>query len=202
MKLSEVERTPAPARIVVLQPSAFADTWPKKPTVEVAIGLRLLSQAEIDVARRNAEREAVGFYEELHGRPRPADPETVGDVYNDAFCMNAVARATCDPNDMALPYWPYADDQVRQALTPEGARQIWDEIVILHKGSSGGRQVATDEEVRHLGSLLASGGVRLDVEGRKLVAYLLEKLEGESEGAAVEDDDDDEAEVTYTAKAG
>lgn len=194
---SKVERNLSPARVVVLAPSAFADEWPQKPATEVAIGLRLISQRDIDLARRNAEREAVGFRGEIEGHEIRHDPETVVDVFNDSFMALAVARGTCDPNDISRPYWPYAEEQVSQALTPEGVRRLWDELVILHKGSGIARRAASDDDVSRLCGILAEQEpIVLDDESRKLIAYLLEKFGDEGDL-----DDEEEPEVVYTAKA-
>jgi hypothetical protein len=181
MKLSEVEQRQQedgprkPHRIVVLTPDAFSDEWEGKPAVDVAIGLRLISQQAADTGRKEAEREAVGFYAEMRGTPLPSDPEEAINVYNDALMVTAVARGTCDPNDVDTPYWRCPDDMVRLALTPEGVRRIYDEIVILHAVHSPGRQAAEDDDVEQLGRILASGPL-LEDEDRKLIAYLLDRL--------------------------
>lgn len=177
---SKVERSPAPPRVVVLPPSAFASDWPGNKGVEMAIGLRLLSQGDVDTARREAEREALGFYEQLaEGARTKPEPDSLIDTFNEALLANAVARATCDPNDVSRPYFPLAEDMVRRALTPEGMRRLWDELVLLHKGSGAAMPVATDDEVQLLGRALSSGAAAaaLDDEGRKLCAYLLAKID-------------------------
>lgn len=187
---SKLERDKTPPRVVILQPTAFADDWPLKRGTEVCVGLRFVSQDDLDRGRREAEREALGFYAELRGAPLPPDKDTAIEVWRDAMMMNAVARGTCDPNDVTRPYFEAADDTVRRALTPEGARRLWDELVILHKGSGPSRPVATDDDVARLVQLLSSG-VELDDEGRKLCAYLLERFGEEEEVGA----------ATYVAKS-
>jgi hypothetical protein len=58
--------------------------------------------------------------------------ETWEDAYNDAFMRHAVARGTCDVNDIRRPYFQFAEDTVRDALTEEGVRHIFDELRVLH----------------------------------------------------------------------
>lgn len=190
---SKLERDKSPPRMVVLQPSAFADDWPLKRGTEVAVGLRFVSQDDLDRGRREAEREAVGFYAEVRGFAVPPDKDTAVAVWNDALMMNAIARGTCNPNDVTRPYFEAADDTVRRALTPEGARRLWDELVILHKGSGPSRPVATDDQIVQLAEILTSG-IQLDDEGRKLCAYLLERF-------GTEDDESRTAATTYISKS-
>lgn len=187
---AKAQRSVLPLRVVVLPPSAFADDWPQKPSDEVAIGLRFLSQADVDAGRREAMREASGFYAELRDTPIPADPDASVDVHNDTLVMYAVARGTCDPNDVTKPYFVAAEDTVKIALTPEGARRIYDELVILTKGYSPGLPAASDADVRSLGNRLRRGAIPLDDESRKLIGYLLSKHGGLDEAEGDDEDDD------------
>lgn len=195
------QRSVMPLRVVVLPPSAFNDDWADKPADEVAIGLRFIGQADVDAGRREAMREATGYYAELRGAPLPVDPEAAVDVHNDALVMHAAARGTCDPNDVTKPYFVAAEDTVKIALTPEGARRIYDELVILTKGHSPGLPAASDAEVRSLGNRLRRGGLSLDDESRKLIGYLLSKHGGLDEDEEPEDGDDDVAVYATVAVA-
>lgn len=198
--ISKLPRDPKPERIVVLPPSAFADDWESRPRVEVAVGLRRLSQQDLGIARREAEREAVGFYEELRDSPRKVNFEVLDELRNDALCIGAVGRAATDPNDTAIPYFLGQEDTAKAALTPEGARRLWDELVLLHVGGNVARPRASDEDCQRLGRALAQGLVKLDDEARMLAAYLIESL---AVPEAVEDDeseDDDEGAI-YVARS-
>lgn len=198
---SKVIRPKKPPKFVILSPSAFADTWDDKPTTEVAVGIRTISQHEIDVAQREADKEALGFYATLRETPLPLDPDSVIRVYNDALVMNAVAKCACDPNDVTKPYREFLDDRVRQIFTPDGAARIWDELVLLSKGSGVHRPQSDDDDVRLLARRLA-GGAELDAEARKLCAYLLEKVsDGEDLEVEAPDGDEDRDDV-YVTKAG
>lgn len=203
MILSRAPRERKPPRTIVLPPSAFATDWSKRPSTDAAIGLRLLSQRDLDVARREAEREAQGFYDEFRQRRLDVTGETVDDVFNDAFLVQVAARATCDPNDASKPYFPFAEDVVAQALTSEALRRIWDELVILHKGSIAARPSADDALVRALGATLRRRPDALDEEGRRLCAYLAEKLGITSAHEGAEDVDyEDETQGGYYAVGG
>lgn len=203
MKLSKVERDFRPIRVVAVPPSAFADSWRGKPAVDVAIGLRLISQADADRGQREAEREATGFYASLRETPLPQDPATATQVFNEAVVMHAVALGTCNPNNVTDPFFLAAQDTVKVALTPEGARRIYDELTILHQGSSPARHAATDAEARLLGRILLSRS-RLDDEDRKLIAYLLEKRAAVGDVPLPDEDDEDDGDEDveiYTATA-
>jgi hypothetical protein len=165
-----------PERIIVVPAAAFADDWPLKPTEEVAIGLRRLSQNDEDTARREAEREAVGFYQEFEGHSRRPDMQTVEDVQADALMCNAVGRLCTDPNDVSRFYFRGQGDQTRDALTPQGARRIFDEYRIFTLGSGVGKPRATDEEIQKLALALAEGAVTINDEARMLLAYLAQSL--------------------------
>lgn len=176
-KFSEAQaRDITPERIITLPPAAFANDWPQKPTCEVAIGLRRLSQADSAAARAEAEREAVDFYHDIVDRPRRPDLETVLDVRNDALLCHLAGRACTDPNDVTRLYFRGQEDQTRVALTPEGVRRIGDEYRLWTAASGVARSRATDEEARKVGRAIAQGAVTLDDEARMLLAYLAESL--------------------------
>lgn len=211
--MSKIARARAPEGMVVLPPAAFADGWPGRPSVEVCVGLRRLSQADLDTARREAERVAVGFYDELRGQPRSIEYQTIDEVRNDELLIVAVGRAMTDPNDVSRPYFAKADpadpsrligaseDTVRYALTPEGLRLVWDEIVLMTVAGNVARRRADDAEVRVLARVLARGDRPLSDEARMLCAFLLEDLsvdvevELAQEGASSDDEEDEDVAV-------
>lgn len=197
--LSKSTKDKHPPKTLVLQPSAFADSYAQKPSVDVAVGLRFISQGEIDTARQEAERIARRFYEDFASRDLEVSREPLEDAYNDAFLALVIAAATCDPNDLTRPYFEFAEDTVRRALTPEALRRLWDDVVILHKGSVEARHEATDEEIQVLAQSLPRA--ELDSESRRLCAYLMEKLK--DAGQLVEEPEDkpqEDAEAVYTAR--
>lgn len=173
---AQAGRDTTPERIIVLPPAAFADDYGGKPTDDLAIGLRRLSQDDTAYARAEAEREAVDFYREMEGHTHRPDLFVVEDVRNDALMCTAVGRLCTDPNDVTKAYFRGQEDQTRVALTPEGVRRIWDEYILFTEGSGVARARATDAEARRLAQAIASGLVALDDEARMLIAYLVESL--------------------------
>lgn len=190
-----------PEALVVLPPAAFADDWPKKAGVDVCIGLRRLSQADISTARGEAERVATGFYDHLRGMPRAVDPETLADIRNDELLIVAIGRAATDPNDIRVPYFPGQEDQARHALTEKGLRRIWDELVRLTVSGNVARPRASDAEAMALGRALASGKYVLTDELRMLAACLIEDLEIDTSEPEPEPDDGEEPETIYVVRA-
>lgn len=170
-----------PPRKVVLQPSAFADTWSGKPGGDIAIGLRLLSEADVQTAKAEAEVQARRWY---------ADPndgevthwEGLTDAYNDGVMRHCLARACVDVNDVTVSFFESAEDTVRNALTPEGVARLWDELTLLHAASGIRIAAADDEEIARLARVLADGHAvaALDkgeaIELRKLLGYCLSML--------------------------
>lgn len=185
----------------------FADDYPNRPAVDVAIGLRLLSVKDLELVRAQAAEEAIALYDDHKGGV--TDEDARADHFNDALLRGAVARAACNPNDASLPYWEAPDLSVQVALTAEGVRHIWDALVRHHIGSGVGYQPAPDDDLAKLARILQRDsalsllpdGARAEVG--KLLAYCLEQLApldpGAEEREPEEDEDDDVA--VYTARA-
>ena len=199
--LSKLKKNRAPRAHVLLPPEAFEETWSQRPTSPVAIGLRALSVGDLASCRLEAEREASGVYNE---RPEHATPmiDVLVEQYNEILLCELAARCCCNPNDVTLPYFDNAAVTIRLAVTSEGLRRIWDEYTLMVKGSGVEMAPANDAEVTLFGRAMRSDKVRdlLDVEGRKLVAHLLAKLNAAlPDGAELDDDfmgeDDDVDEV-------
>lgn len=167
-----------PPRIVTLTPNDFADTYEYKPTADVAVGLRLLAERDIDDARRQAIRRIDVLHRDDGS---PIDEEARDEAYNDALMCWAVAKATCNVNDVTKPYFDLAEDLVSIALTPEAIRGLWDELVFLQRGKASTRPPAADDEIADLARLLEAGAVSLlgavqQAEIRKLLAYARDVL--------------------------
>jgi hypothetical protein len=183
-----------PSKIVVLPPSAFADDWKEKPADEVAVGLRFVSGEDYDMAA-NAALERAEAWATNGGR---RDDAHFVKVYNDQLIYGIVCRAATDPNDISEPWFQKpVEDTVRQALTEQGARRLWDELNLLHVGSGVAMPVAGDSEVKRLAAILARGTAMSastaaqQIEARKFVAYLLEQLGPHDPKATAEDADPD-----------
>lgn len=179
-----------PARVVVLPLSAWASDWHDRPSGEIAVGLRLLSEADTQVAIASAAREAREACPEAE-----ADSPELVDAYNAALMRWAVARATCDPNDAAKPWLDAAEDTIGHALTSAGLRRLWDELERATLEESVTTREASDLELVELAALLVSPDElsalpRADARRlRRLAAHLLDTLR--PEGVEL----DDEAEI-------
>jgi hypothetical protein len=131
---------------MVLPRSAFADVWSGKPAGDVAIGLRVLSEADVQTARAEAAKLAV----ELH----PEDGDDRIDAFNDALVRWAVARGTTDPNDVRRPYFEAAEDTVRDALTSHGALAVYEALERLTIETSPLEPPASNDDLHSLADVL------------------------------------------------
>jgi hypothetical protein len=92
-----------------------------------------------------------------------------------------VARSTCLHDDITKPYWRMAEDTVRECLTSEGVRLIWDRYERMLVETSPLDPELSAEKVPELVALLDAG--TLDImassqakRARKLLAFVLEDL--------------------------
>jgi hypothetical protein len=133
---------PRPARIVTLEPSAWAHNAPK---TKVALGLRPLAQTELMTSQAEAWKEA-------HANGR--EGEAAEERFNEALLCWVVGFATTDPNDASKPFFEFGNEQVREQLRPETIRRLWDELELAKAATSPLLPAATDEELAELGALL------------------------------------------------
>lgn len=129
---SQSIRIVPPPVVVDLPASAWAQTWQSAPTQAVRVGLRLLAANDYTTARAVAADKACTLHPE---GPMPARHD-FQDAYNDALMIFAVARGTCDPSDISLPWLEAAEDNLGLALTPDGVRYLWDALERLRVQSS------------------------------------------------------------------
>lgn len=197
------EATPKAPRIVVVPVSAFADTWTKKPAAPVEMGLRLVAARDIDTARAEAAREAIDWYDD--GEGGCIDEVARDEAYNEALMRHALARALCQPHNTQQPFFQVASETIRLALTSEGLRLLWDELVRLHRGTGVNQPPIEADEVAELAAILArSGSVDCLPESsrgevRRLLAHCLAELRAANPEA---EEPEDDGVATYTAKAG
>ncbi len=161
-------------RVVVLDPDHFSDTFEAKPQQAVAVGLRLVGERDIDIARAQAARRVSEMFSTSDDET--TDETAKDEAYNDALMRWVVARATCKANDISAPYFDCAEDTIGVALTPAAIVKLWDELILLQKGKGSPSPPATDEEVRSLVDQLDRGllsrlGGSQETEVRKLLAY-------------------------------
>lgn len=172
-----------PPRKVVLEPDAFADTWPEKPREAVAIGIRLIASSDVQAAKGQASEQVKAWYRDRQDGTL-TDEQSAVDAYNDSFMRHCVARAACDVNDITRAYFPRAEDTVRDALTEEAVRRLWDEILILHASTSVGIPRADGDDVMFVGRVLVDGAALASLpdseqtELRTLLGYIRVRLAG------------------------
>lgn len=170
----------APAS-VTLPPSAYADTWEGvKPQGPIVVGVRTLSEDEVEKCRAEAARIAY----ELHPERQRGDAadEVRREAYADALVRLAVARATCAPDDVARAYSEIPDDWARHALTADAVRRLWDALERLTIEASPTAPLATDADCAELAALACESDAwaRLStvdaMRARRLLAAALEIL--------------------------
>lgn len=184
------QRDRKPQKIVVLAPSSFAFDYPQRPSDEVALGLRTISERDVQIAKAEASKAMIRTYGEPDGSLR--DPEKAFEYWNDAFTTYALARATCDANDIEKPYFPRAEDTIGKALTSEALQKLWAEYSLMSR-TTGDRAKIGDDEAEQLGKALERGalrGLEAGVQGevRKCLAWVHEQMAGVLDAAEDEED--------------
>jgi hypothetical protein len=181
-----------PARVVVVPLSAWAYNYKLKPKDEVAIGLRLISEREVQVGKAEASKYMLKMYGTDGALPL-TDIEKAYECWDDAFLAYVVGRSACDPNDCDKQYFPFAQDDAKNALTSEGLRLIWDEYMLAARGTGERAQIREDELLVLARSLVGGGLSVLDTEtlkeARKHLAWVYEVL-GKADGLLHEEEDE------------
>jgi hypothetical protein len=142
-----------PERIVVIGPELFAFDYKNKPTSEVAIGLRVISENDVQIGRAAASRYMVKMYGTDDGKIR--DPDQAWGCWNDKWLAYAIGRSACDPNDVDKPYFNFGEEGAALALSSEGLRLLWDEYMLIFRGK-GERPQISDEDLLPLAKSLAN----------------------------------------------
>lgn len=144
------EKRPA-LKVVTLPPSAFADTWDKRPKGEVKVGLRLVSDETLDNARASAAAAAW----EVHGDTAPLGRI---EAYNETLVRTILAHACVKDDDVRAPFFgAIAESLVAVALTDAGVLALWEGYERLKVETSPLSPEATDSELQVLAVRLADG---------------------------------------------
>lgn len=176
--LAQGKAPPKPAHVIVLSPTDFADDWHRRPSAEVAVGLRRVCDRD----RQVAEAEATKYVREVYVREgKVIDQDVAVTEWNNIFMRWIVATATCDPNDVTRPYFEAAQDIIGSALTPEAILKLWNEYHRFVRRTDAGAPKATDEDLARLGRLIKAGRVSalkdgIQSEVRRLLAWSLSQL--------------------------
>lgn len=170
-----------PLSFVTVPPHIFSEEWDARPKAPVAIGLRLVAEADVFVARAQARRRANEAFPNLSDSPNEL-PLWV-DAFNDAFLAHFLAFAMCDPNDAAADWEPFRasrEDMTRMFVTPDGLRLIYDAWERMRIANDPTQREATNEEISGLVELLEE---RSDLLGRpramrirRLLAFCADEL--------------------------
>jgi hypothetical protein len=160
-----VEKIRPPGCKLILEPWAFADSWERKPSGNVCVGLRILSEAENTTARA----EAATLARQLH--PEGGDEQT--DCFNDALLRWLVATAVCDPNnvDSPAPVFGATDEElIRVAMTERGIRFVFDSLLKYQVETSPLYPEIGDDELGELSTLMLGGAADLLPPGARSTA--------------------------------
>lgn len=167
------KRTRPPARTILLEPWVWADEWQGHPTETVCVGLRRMSDGDKSKARAEAEKLAF----EMHPNAGP----NWTDAFNDCLIRQVAALAICSPNDVNQPseVMPYAEEQVRFAITSRGASWIYEEFTTFETETAPLNPEASDEELDELVSRIDArndSGLVLTAENKRLLRRVLDEL--------------------------
>lgn len=152
MKYADRAAKPEPAIVVAVEPGHFADTWPDKPAAPALVGLRLVSEADLQTARAEAAKRAWAHFPD-----EDLDEDERVDCFNDALAAWVIARAATQPDDATKPWLDMAHDNVQLALTSGGIAFLFDQIMALHTERSPLSPEASDADLVRLTAALTSG---------------------------------------------
>lgn len=193
---SNVSRNRAPSRTVLLRDAAWAHDYRDRPNGDLAVGLRLLSEADIQTIKRESVKYALDLYSGEDGRP--VDLTECNEAYNDALVRWVVGRSCCDPNDVEASFFKMEEETVRRGLTSDGARWMFDEYNRFRRETSPTQEQATAADLQALAVLLLDGERNVgrlskprQVATLKLLRGILDELRAPdaADGAGVEDDE-------------
>lgn len=164
-----------PTAHTVLKRDAFAENCQFKPTEDIALGLRRVSDDSVQTARAEAAKYATTMHD---------DRQDQIEAYNDALMRWTIIAGCCDPNDVTqpAPLFDGSEENVRVALTPTAIRFLWDEIERHHVLTSPVVAVATDEEMAIVAQRILAGPLPvLMTKGavlrmRKLFGFIRQEL--------------------------
>ena len=166
-----------PPRTITLDPSAFGDTWHRRPAKAISVGIRTIGVLDIADARSAAAQAAL----QRHGEE--GDIAAV-EAYHDELMAWVVSRCTCDPDDvhLELPLWDgMPQDSAKEGLTPAGMRTIFDAYERLTIEQDPSQVEATDDEIVRLPDVYAAAVAHLQGDRlarvRRLVRFVLDELE-------------------------
>lgn len=159
----------AAAKVVTLQPSAFAESWAKRPTMPVQIGLRLVSDEALDNARASAAQVAW----EVHGEQAPQGRV---EAYNETLIRSILAQACVKPSDSSvLHFGSAAESVIAMQLTSDGVLALWEAYELLKVETSPLSPEVTDGQLQALATAIADGSLmtRLHARDQRVIRRIL-----------------------------
>lgn len=174
-KVLGASKTRAARRVVPVPPSAFADTYTRKPQGPVKVGLRLISEREL-VTAQSAAASSAWF-----DVPEVSDLEARLEAYNENLITNVLAQVCVQADDISKPFFaPAPEALIREALNAGGVRHLWAAYSALAVGDGELAPEATAEEMASLGSVVAEALPALEVGSqvrlRRLARAMLDEI--------------------------
>lgn len=161
----------APGKTILLEPWVFADEWASRPKETICVGLRLVSEADKNKARAEAEKIASEYH------PNGGDPWV--EAYEGALIRQVVAHGICDPNDVSKPchLLRYAEEEVRIALSTPGAEHVFEQHRRYEVETSAIEPLADNDDAAELAALLTSTDIEKASAGlRRSIHNVLTRL--------------------------
>lgn len=185
MKFTATPPANKPSWTVTLPPSVWQDRWDKRPKSEALVGLRRLRDIDSATAKSTAAAEAWALH------PQDQDIELRVDAYNDSLMTWVVAKVLCDPNaaDKSLHFMDRAESMVRDRMTSDGIRRVFDEYERRCIETSPLHPQVDDDDLVELSARIVSGDLgNLDATTanrvRKLLHHVLAELRATDEAEA------------------
>jgi hypothetical protein len=162
-----------------LKAEHWASSYLERPLVAMRVGLRMLSDEELESCRVDAEKAA----HEAYGQDQNANLER---IHRRRLIRSAVCRALCDVDDASKPHehFPCPDEQIDFALREETIVSLFDIIEKTQLEHSPIYVPASDDDIVDLMGLIADGALAdLDAtdqpradRARRLLAFVLTEL--------------------------
>jgi hypothetical protein len=182
-------RPSRPITTMVIPPSAFAEGWERRPTAAIAVGLRLLSELDAQIATRDGATSTVKFLNLAEPGVTRLSPEDENDIYLSRIMGMAIARSVCDPNDILKMHddLPALEDHVFRYFTPAGIKLVFEALQLAGAQHNPLSPTATDEDLALLVAHLQAGTIAAlpraeQLAIRRLLGCALEPLRVKAPG--------------------
>ena len=143
----------APPTVFVLKAEHWASSYEDRPLCDMPIGLRMLSDEELDSCRDEAEKAAAKKIDD--------GAESYTREHNAVLIRTAIARAICMPDNAAKAheFFPCPDEQLHFALRKETIVTLFDLVERTQLENSPVCIPADDDDVLELVTKLSAGAL-------------------------------------------